>query len=119
MSVKVEIYPPSEMDNNSFTEWTSFHLHTNLKQLIFVFYHLHKFHNFNLCKLYHQFLFFRHKMLWFEALTYMINQRVLVHVCMHCLKTFDSFAFKMYFQTEAVVVKMIQVNRPINCLEFM
>ena len=33
-------------------------------------------------------------MLWFEALTYMINQRVLVRARMRCLKTFDSFCFQ-------------------------
>ena len=47
------------------------------------------------------------------------NWLVLTCARMRCLKTFDSFAFKMYFQTEAVMVKMIQVDRPVNCLEFM
>ena len=48
-----------------------------------------------------------------------INRRVLARARTRCLKTFDSFAFKMYYQTEAEMVKMIQVNRPISCLEFM
>ena len=55
----------------------------------------------------------------FKLLPNMINQRVLAHACMRCLKMFIVFAFKMYYHTEAVMLKMIQVNRPINCLLFM
>ena len=83
---------------------------------------LHKFHNVmyvnfemtyatNTC-------LFRHTLLRFEALVpIMIN---LASSCVHALSEFvDSFAFKMYYQTEALIVKMIQVKRPISCLEFM
>ena len=63
-------------------------------------------------------LFWR-AMLSFKLLPIMINRRVRVHPSMHCVQTFDSFAFKMYYQTETIIVKMIKINRPINCLEFM
>ena len=52
-----------------------------------------------------------------KLLSIMINRRVPVHACAVC-KRLILLAFKMYHQTETVIEKLLQVNRPINCLEF-
>ena len=61
-------------------------------------------------------LFWR-AVLWFETLTYHIAASP--SPGMHALKMFDRFCFQnVYYQTEMVLAKMMQVNRPINCVEF-
>ena len=57
---------------------------------------------------------FRRVMLSFESLTYN-DESARACALYKCLIV---YAFKMYHQTETVIVKMIKVN-PINCLEFM
>ena len=55
--------------------------------------------------------------LLFEALTYHDESASTALVRLYCMQTVDSFALKTYCQTEMVIAKMIQVNRPINSQE--
>ena len=56
---------------------------------------------------------FRHVILCLKLLSIQSTWQVLAPARIRCLKTFDFFAFKMYYHTEAMMVQMIQlVNRP-------
>ena len=83
---------------------------------------LHKFHNkISLLTLkWHLLQMFvfsaRNAVVWSSYLILVISES---WPCAHKLfENVIAFALKICFQTEAVMVKMKQVNRPINCLEF-
>ena len=63
---------------------------------------------------------FQRAMLLFKFLTYHDESASpeSAQACAVC-KCLIVFAFKVYYQTKMVIVKMIKVNQPINCLEFM